>query len=78
MSERRIKLSPLRDAAYAGLHQHVERGGIPRENLPRFESWARHWSLWVSVAFLKGYPTVTGTSVMVSLPKISITLIAMT
>jgi maltose alpha-D-glucosyltransferase / alpha-amylase len=65
LSERRIKRSPLRDvaglvrsfhyAAYAGLHQHVERGSIPQENLPQFELWVQHWNRWVSVSFLKGY-----------------------
>ena len=65
LSERRIKRSPLSDvarlvrsfhyAAYAGLRQHVERGNVPQENLPKFEPWVRYWNLWVSVAFLRGY-----------------------
>ena len=65
LSERRIKRSPLRNVAclvrsfpyapYAGLHRHVERGSIPHENLPKFESWVRHWNLWVSMAFLRAY-----------------------
>jgi maltose alpha-D-glucosyltransferase / alpha-amylase len=72
LSEQRIKRSPLHDvaglvrslhyAAYAGLHQHVERGGIAHEDLPRFESWARHWNQWVSVSFLKGYLQHVGPS----------------
>jgi maltose alpha-D-glucosyltransferase/alpha-amylase len=72
LSERRIKRSPLRDvaglvrslhyAAYAGLHEHVERGGIPHENLPQFETWARHWSQWVSLSCLKGYLLRAGSS----------------
>jgi len=65
ISERRIKRSPLRDvvclvrsfnyAAYAGLHRHMERGSIPQENLPKFESWVRYWNLWVGAVFLKAY-----------------------
>jgi maltose alpha-D-glucosyltransferase/alpha-amylase len=65
LSERAIKRSPLRDVAslvrsfhytaYAGLQQHVERGGIPHESQAQFESWVRHWNLWVSVSFLRAY-----------------------
>src|SRR5262245_47492311 len=65
MSERRIKRSPLRDvarmlrsfhrAAYAGFHQQVELGAIPRENLTRFEPWVRHWNVLVSRAYLQAY-----------------------
>jgi maltose alpha-D-glucosyltransferase/alpha-amylase len=49
-------------AAYAGLYQHVERGSIPQENLPKFESWVRLWNLWVSAAFLRAYLQNLGTS----------------
>jgi len=65
ISQRRIKRSPLRDvarmlrsfhhAAYAGFYQQVELGVIPRENLPKFEPWIRHWNRAVSYAFLQSY-----------------------
>jgi maltose alpha-D-glucosyltransferase/alpha-amylase len=65
ISERRIKRSPLQDvarmlrsfhhAAYAGFHQQAELGFIPRENLPKFEPWVRHWNLAVSRAYLQAY-----------------------
>jgi len=65
ISERRIKRSPLRDAArmlrsfhhatYAGFHQQAERGVISPENLPKFEPWVRHWNRAVSRAYLQAY-----------------------
>ena len=65
ISQRRIKRSPLRDAArmlrsfhhaaYAGFHQQAERGVIARENLPQFEPWVRHWNRAVSRAYLRAY-----------------------
>ena len=65
ISERRIKRSPLRDAArilrsfhhaaYAGFYQQAERGVISSENLPKFEPWVRHWNRAVSRAYLQAY-----------------------
>ena len=65
IDERRIKRSPLRDAArmlrsfhhaaYAGFHQQAEHGVISRENLPKFEPWVRHWNRAVSRAYLQAY-----------------------
>jgi maltose alpha-D-glucosyltransferase/alpha-amylase len=65
ISERRIKRSPLRDAAtmvrsfhyaaYAGLNQHLDRGGIPRENLHKFEPWIRYWNHWIGISFFQTY-----------------------
>ncbi|HEX3720322.1 MAG TPA: maltose alpha-D-glucosyltransferase [Verrucomicrobiae bacterium] len=65
IGQRNIKHSPLRDvaalvrsfhyAAYVGLEQHVERGSVLRDNLPKFQSWMRYWNRWVSAAFLKAY-----------------------
>jgi maltose alpha-D-glucosyltransferase/alpha-amylase len=72
VSERRIKRSPLRDvatmvrsshdASWVALGQHVERGSIPQESLPRFESWLHYWNFWVGEAYLKTYFQTVGES----------------
>jgi maltose alpha-D-glucosyltransferase / alpha-amylase len=64
-SVRRIKRSPLRDvagmvgsfyyAAFDDLRQRAERGSIPQDNLPKFESWVNQWTHATSQAFLKAY-----------------------
>jgi maltose alpha-D-glucosyltransferase/alpha-amylase len=65
LGTRRLKRCPLRDAAgmirsfhYAahhGLHSLEERGTIRAEERPGLEPWVRHWFLWVSASFLRGY-----------------------
>jgi maltose alpha-D-glucosyltransferase/alpha-amylase len=66
ISERRIKLSPLRDVAgmirsfdYAAqtvLINHVS-GIVKHQELPRYQDWARFWSHWISIQFLSAYLT---------------------
>ncbi len=74
LSERRQKGSPLQDvagmlrsfhyAAYAAYFYAVDRP----DHSPRaadLETWARHWHLWVSVAYLQGYlETAAGAAFM--------------
>ena len=65
LSERRLKRTPIRDvagmlrsfhyAAYAALFIQLEHGGINPETLSRIEPWARFWTHWTSVVFLKAY-----------------------
>jgi predicted trehalose synthase len=42
-------------AAHEELLRLVERGGIPHDHAPKFESWVRYWNVWASVAFLQAY-----------------------
>jgi maltose alpha-D-glucosyltransferase/alpha-amylase len=49
-------------AAYAGLHQQVERGSLSPENLASYEPWARCWNLAVSATFLRAYLNGVGAS----------------
>ncbi len=65
LSTRRIKRCPLRDtagmirsfhyAAHHGLRSLEERGAVRPEERIALEPWVRHWYLWVSASFLRGY-----------------------
>ena len=67
ISVRRLKQSPLRDVAgmlrsfhYAVSSAMLEQtADIRPEDFPASEPWIRLWYVWVSVAFLKAYFTVT-------------------
>jgi maltose alpha-D-glucosyltransferase / alpha-amylase len=85
LSERRIKRSPLRDvagmirsfdyAAWAGLHEHVERGSVERESLPKFEPWQRLWVRAVSSAYLRAYIDSMGESGILPRPGEELSLV---
>ncbi len=65
VSERTIKRSPLRDvagmirsfhrAAWNGLFDLAQRGGIETDRLPELEPWVRLWYRAVSLEFLRAY-----------------------
>ncbi|HEX9015881.1 MAG TPA: maltose alpha-D-glucosyltransferase [Chloroflexota bacterium] len=65
LSQRRIKRSALADVAgmlrsfhyvsHAPLFGQVQGVVVRPEDLSRLEGWARFWSCWTGVAFLKGY-----------------------
>ncbi len=65
LSERRIKVSPLRDvagmlvsfhtAAYTALSDQVRRGSIGPSAFASAEPWVQFWVAWVSASFLRAY-----------------------
>ncbi len=61
LSNRRHKRSPLRDVAsmlhsfFFAARMALKQGSLRPEDVPVLEPWARHWNLWVSVAFVKAY-----------------------
>ena len=69
LSERRLKRSPLRDvagmirsfhyASYAALFTRAG-GSIRPEDQAQLEPWAKFWSQWTAVAYLKGYLEAAG------------------
>ncbi|MGE5816469.1 MAG: maltose alpha-D-glucosyltransferase [Deltaproteobacteria bacterium] len=68
ITERRIKRSPLRDVGgmlrsfdYAALSK-LRGNDIGPENTSQLNIWARFWSIWAAVHYLKGYFQVTGKS----------------
>jgi maltose alpha-D-glucosyltransferase/alpha-amylase len=69
-SERRLRRSPLydvaamvrsfHDVALGRLREADVGGSLRPEDAEALDAWARHWYLWVSAAFLRGYRETTG------------------
>ena len=70
LSERRLKRSPLRDAAgmlrsfqyaaYAGLYGQIPGLTARQDSLDRLNAAAELWAAWVGAAYIKGYLSTAG------------------
>src|SRR5207245_305566 len=75
LSERRRKLSPLRDVAsmlrsfHYAAHVALRDGGLRSEDAPALAPLARFWYLWVSVAFVKAYLAAAATATFLPAPE---------
>lgn len=78
ISERQIKMSPLRDVAgmlrsfdyacHSALEDQFANVVVQREDYSLLESWVRFWVTWTSVAFLRSYLAVSGEAPFVPKP----------
>jgi maltose alpha-D-glucosyltransferase/alpha-amylase len=69
LSERRLKRSALTDvsgmirsfhyAASGSLLRTANQGSVRPEDRPVLEAWVRHWYVWASASFLRGYRETT-------------------
>ena len=79
LSERRLKRSPLRDAAgmlrsfdyaaHEALIRSASDGVFRPEDVPTLEPWARFWRQWVDSAYLRAYLEGIGPSGLVPREK---------
>jgi maltose alpha-D-glucosyltransferase/alpha-amylase len=86
LSERRFKRTPISDvagmlrsfdyASHAALFQQLERGIITAETMTWIEPWARYWTHWASVIFLKAYlaSALQGTFLPKTTPELAVLL----
>ena len=78
ISERQIKMSPLRDVAgmlrsfdyacHSALEDQFANVVIQRDDYSLLESWVRFWVTWTSAAFLRSYLAVSGEAAFVPKP----------
>jgi maltose alpha-D-glucosyltransferase/alpha-amylase len=69
LSERRLKRSALTDvtgmirsfhyAASGSLLRTANQGSVRAEDRPALDAWVRHWYVWASASFLRGYREAT-------------------
>jgi len=80
LSERKTKLSPLRDVAgmLRSFHyaSHVAATNFSKDESSKLKAWLEHWHYWVCVAYLRGYfGTTTKAGFSPSAPQSTKTLL---
>ncbi|NLY01002.1 MAG: maltose alpha-D-glucosyltransferase [Rhodopirellula sp.] len=78
ISERQIKMSPLRDVAgmlrsfdyacHSALDDQFANVVVPTEDYSLLDHWVRFWVTWTSAAFLRSYLAVSGEAPFVPKP----------